>query len=52
MQQDSNNQTAVIDGTRQQKDQLLYDEEIDKLIEWLRCTPHLPNVTGKLHCLN
>jgi len=24
-----------------------YDEEVDKLIEWLRDTPHLPNITGE-----
>lgn len=24
-----------------------YDEEIDKLIEWLKLMPHLPNISGK-----
>jgi len=24
-----------------------YDEEVDKLIEWLQYMPHLPNITGE-----
>jgi len=35
-------QTAVQDHKLQP-----YDEEVDKLIEWLRDMPHLPNITGE-----
>lgn len=52
MQKNSDdNQTTVMDETRQQNDQM-YDDEVNKLIEWLQQTPHLPNITGKLFCLN
>lgn len=29
-----------------------YDEEVDKLIEWLRDMPHLPNVNGEYDARN
>jgi len=52
MQQDDGkdcNATAVTDLQTTREDHKLqsYDEEVDKLIEWLRETPHLPNITGE-----
>jgi len=43
------NATAVADLQTTREDQKLqsYDEEVDKLIEWLREMPHLPNITGE-----
>jgi len=54
MQQDDGkncNATAVgangLQTTGGDHKQQPYDEEVDKLIEWLRNMPHLPNINGE-----
>lgn len=46
MQQE--NFQAVVDGTDRQTNNNQYNEEVDKLIEWLQIMPHLPNISGKI----
>jgi len=52
----NNDSTAVRDGEQlpvgQDHKLQPYDEEVDKLIEWLRDMPHLPNVNGEYGARN